>query len=52
LYQNLNGKKFKRVDGIPKEVSGKQGISVAFVDMDNDGWLDIVLTAFDAENFL
>lgn len=52
LYQNLNGKKFKRLDGIPKEVSGKQGISVALVDMDNDGWLDIFLTAFDEENFL
>jgi uncharacterized membrane protein YraQ (UPF0718 family) len=52
LYQNLNGKKFKRLDGIPREFSGKQGISVALVDMDNDGWLDIFLTAFDEENFL
>ncbi len=52
LYQNVNGKNFKRLGGIPKEFSGKQGISVAFVDMDNDGWLDIFLTAFDAGNFL
>ncbi len=52
LYQNVNGRKFKRLDGIPKEFIGKQGISVAFVDMDNDGWLDIFLTAFDEENFL
>ena len=52
LYQNINGRKFKRLGGIPKEFSGKQGISVALVDMDNDGWLDIFLTAFDEENFL
>ena len=52
LYQNLNGKKFKQMGGIPKEFSGMQGISVALVDMDNDGWLDIFLTAFDEENFL
>jgi uncharacterized membrane protein YraQ (UPF0718 family) len=52
LYQNVNGKKFKRLSGIPKEFFGKQGISVAFVDLDNDGWLDIFLTAFDEENFL
>ena len=52
LYQNVNGKKFQRLGGIPEEFSGKQGISVAFVDMDNDGWLDIFLTAFDEVNFL
>jgi uncharacterized membrane protein YraQ (UPF0718 family) len=52
LYQNVNGRKFEKLDGIPKEFSGKQGISVTFVDMDNDGWLDIYLTAFDEENFL
>jgi hypothetical protein len=52
LYQNLNGKKFKRLGGIPEEFSGKQGISVALVDMDNDGWLDVFLTVFDEENFL
>jgi uncharacterized membrane protein YraQ (UPF0718 family) len=52
LYQNVNGKKFNKLGGIPKEFSGKQGISVALVDMDNDGWLDIFLTAFDDENFL
>ena len=52
LYQNINGEKFKRLSGIPEEFSGKQGISVALVDMDNDGWLDIFLTAFDEENFL
>ena len=52
LYQNINGRKFKRLDGLPKEFIGKQGISVAFVDMDNDGWLDIFLAAFDEDNFL
>ena len=52
LYQNINGRKFSKLSGIPKEFYGKQGISVAFVDMDNDGWLDIFLTAFDEENFL
>jgi len=52
LYQNINGRRFNKLDGIPKEFHGKQGISVAFVDMDNDGWLDIFLTAFDEENFL
>ena len=52
LYQNINGRKFNKLDGIPKEFYGKQGISVAFVDMDNDGWLDIFLTAFDEENYL
>ncbi len=52
LYQNISGRKFKRLDGIPKEFAGKQGISVVFVDMDNDGWLDIFLTAFDEENLL
>jgi len=52
LYQNINGKKFKQLGGIPKEFYGKQGISVAFVDMDNDGWLDVFLTAFDEANLL
>ena len=52
LYQNLSGRKFKRVSGVPNEFSSKQGISVAFVDMDNDGWLDIFLAAFDEENLL
>jgi uncharacterized membrane protein YraQ (UPF0718 family) len=52
LYQNINGRKFNKLGGIPKGFYGKQGISVAFVDMDNDGWLDIFLTAFDEENFL
>lgn len=52
LYQNVNGRKFRKLDGIPMEFTGKQGISVAFVDMDNDGWLDIYLTAFDEDNYL
>ena len=52
LYQNLSGRKFKQVSGIPNEFLGKQGISVAFVDMDNDGWLDIFLAAFDEGNLL
>ena len=52
LYQNIDGRKFKRLYGIPEEFSGKQGVTVALVDMDNDGWLDVFLTAFDEGNFL
>ena len=52
LYQNLNGIKFKRLGGLPSDLTGMQGLTVALVDMNNDGWLDVFLTTFNDGNFL
>ncbi|NIU96890.1 MAG: hypothetical protein GWN57_11580 [Nitrospinaceae bacterium] len=52
LYQNVNGRRFVRMDGPPASMAGKQGLTVALVDMDNDGWLDVFLTTFHEGNYL
>ena len=33
-------------------LNGKQGINIALVDLNNDGWLDIFLTTFNEGNFV
>lgn len=52
LYQNLDGERFHKLDVPLGEIRGKQAVSVALVDMDNDGWLDVFLTTFEDGNFL
>ena len=52
LYQNIDGKKFVKLEGPLRDVAGKQGINIALVDMNNDGALDVVLTTFDTGNFV
>ncbi len=51
LYQNMHGTRFKKVFSGIKELHGKQGINIALVDLNNDGWLDIFLTTFATGNF-
>ena len=52
LYQNIDGKKFVKLEGPLAEVAGKQGVSIALVDMNNDGALDVVLTTFNDGNYV
>ncbi len=52
LYQNLNGKTFRKVFSGVEELRGKQAINIALVDLNNDGWLDIFLTTFNEGNFV
>ncbi|NIQ00687.1 MAG: hypothetical protein GWM98_10085, partial [Nitrospinaceae bacterium] len=47
LYRNLKGKKFLRVDLPFRDLRGKQGVTIAMVDLNNDGWLDFFLTTFN-----
>tara|TARA_B100000686_G_scaffold250525_1_gene260727 strand:+ start:703 stop:3765 length:3063 start_codon:yes stop_codon:yes gene_type:complete len=52
LYQNLYGKKFKKVFYNIAQLKDKQAINIALVDLNNDGWLDIFLTTFNEGNFV
>ncbi len=52
LYQNINGQRFQKLDVYHPNMRGKQGISIALVDLDNDGWLDVYFTAFDGGNHI
>ncbi|MZH14264.1 MAG: hypothetical protein F3742_05770 [Nitrospinae bacterium] len=52
LYQNLYGKKFKKVFNNISQLKGKQAINIALVDLNNDGWLDIFLTTFNEGNYV
>ena len=51
LYRNTGGK-FKQQQLNNKTIKQQQVYAVAFVDLDNDGWLDIFYTTFDKGNFL
>lgn len=51
LYQNIKGTGFKKVLSGIESLNGKQGINIALVDLNNDGWLDIFLTTFSTGNF-
>ena len=52
LYHNINGKRFEVLAGPATLLTGLEGVSVALVDMDNDGWLDVFFTAFDGGNHI
>ena len=52
LYQNINGRSFKEVRWPYESATGKQTINIALVDMDNDDWLDVVITTFEDGNYL
>ncbi len=52
VYQNLDGRRFEKLDVPLGVIAGKEAISVAAVDMDNDGWLDVFVTTFDEGNYL
>ncbi|MBT5026995.1 MAG: hypothetical protein HOM97_01245 [Nitrospina sp.] len=52
LYQNMHGTRFEKVFSGGEYLQGKQGINIALVDLNNDGWLDIFLTTFNEGNFV
>ncbi len=52
LYQNINGIRFKKIFSGIETLNGKQAINIALVDLNNDGWLDVFLTTFNAGNFV
>jgi uncharacterized membrane protein YraQ (UPF0718 family) len=52
LYRNVNGKRFTELPVPMNHLMGLQGVSVALVDMNNDGWLDVLFTAFEGGNHI
>ena len=46
LYQNIDGREFKKLVPTHEKLIGLQGISVALVDMNNDALLDVFFTTF------
>ena len=50
LYHNIGGR-FERVEGIAPALVDKRIFAVAFVDLNNDGWLDLFATSFLKGNF-
>ena len=52
LYQNIDGKRFVKIELNIPEIKGKEGVSVAMVDMNNDDWLDFYVTTFAEGNYL
>jgi len=51
LFANLGGKRFVRQELDIGELSDKCIFSAAFVDLNNDQWLDIVFTTLDDGNY-
>lgn len=51
LYKNVGGR-FELQQQPNPELSKLQVFAVAFVDLNNDGWLDIFFTTFNKGNFL
>jgi len=52
VYQNINGKKFTKLNWPLGEIEDKEVIQVAVVDLNNDGRLDIFASTFGAGNYL
>jgi uncharacterized membrane protein YraQ (UPF0718 family) len=52
LYQNMKGVQFEKIFSGIEKLNGKQGINIALVDLNNDGWLDVFLTTFNEGNFV
>lgn len=46
LYENVGGGRFRRATGFPSVRI--HGMGAAWGDYDNDGWLDLVVTGYDA----
>ena len=51
LYKNIGGR-FERQILTNAQIQEQQVYAVAFIDLNNDGWLDIFYTTFDKGNFL
>jgi len=52
LYANLGGKRFVRQELDLGLFNRKSVLTAAFIDFNDDGWLDIVFTTLDDGNFL
>jgi uncharacterized membrane protein YraQ (UPF0718 family) len=52
LYLNRDGQRFQRIDSSDHDLAGKEAITVALVDLDNDGQLDVFTTTFAEGNFI
>jgi len=51
IYQNISGERFQKL-ALADSLEGRQAISVALVDLDNDGGLDAFVATFGEGNFL
>ncbi len=52
LFQNINGKYFKKVQLDIPELVDTEVIFVAMADLNRDGWLDFYITTFGKENYI
>ena len=52
LYANVNGERFVRQDIAIPAIGDLNVINAALVDLNDDGWLDIVLTSYQEGNFV
>jgi uncharacterized membrane protein YraQ (UPF0718 family) len=52
LYQNIDGKEFRKLVPAIERLTGLQTVSVALVDMNNDGRLDVFFTTFKDGNYI
>ncbi len=50
LYSNINGQRFMRQE-LPMPDKLRDVVNVGLVDLNGDGWLDIVFSTFDGENY-
>ena len=52
IFRNIGGGRFEEVNADLGRVPGMPAFIAAFVDLNNDGWLDIVLTTYQAGNYV
>ena len=52
IYQNINGKQFKKIEIAKTGQKKQQSLNIALADFNNDGILDIYYTVFGDGNFL